>query len=110
MCSSMLGQVSTVCIKTFIIDNLHKRRPDALVGRPGLMLVTHVRNPLRRAPTAHRKPPPTVRGLWGERALQRLPPQLPLPRGRDESPPRMGGVSTPPISLITPFLRDINHV
>ena len=43
------------------------------------------------------RPPPYVGGLWGERALQRLPPQLPLRRGRDESPPMYGGRSHLPL-------------
>ena len=56
------------------------------------------------------RPPPYVGGALGGASAPTAPPTAPLRRGRDESPPTYGGVSTPPISLITPFLRDINPV
>jgi len=67
---------------------------------------------LRRAPTAHRKPPPTLRrgGFGGSGRSNGSPHSSPYPGGEMNLPPRMGGVSTPPISLITPFLCDINPV
>ena len=85
--------------------------PKPPLRRVGGILQGTVGGRLRLPPTGHRKaPPPYVGGLWGERALQRLPPQLPLYRGEMNLPPRIGGVSTPPISLITLFFRDINLV
>ena len=64
---------------------------------------------LRRAPTAPRITPPTLRrgGFGGS---ERSPHSSPYAGGEMNLPPRMGGVSTLPISLITPFFRDINHV
>jgi len=56
------------------------------------------------------RPPPYVGGVLGGASAPTAPPTALLRRGRDESPPTYGGVSTPPISLITPFLRDINPV
>ena len=54
----------------------------------------------------HTAPHPTSGGLWGEPALQRLPPRLPLHRGRDESPPTYGGsFNSPYISNHTIFSR-----
>ena len=41
------------------------------------------------------RPPPYVGGLWGEQALQRLPPQLPLYTGEFQLPPRMGEFQLP---------------
>jgi len=67
---------------------------------------------LRRAPTAPRITPPTLRrgGFGGSERSNGSPHSSPYVGGEMNLPPRLGGVSTPPISLITPFLRDINPV
>ena len=63
---------------------------------------------LQRCPV--KSPPPHVGGALGGGSPPTAPPTAPLILGELKLPPRMGGVETPPISLITPFLCDINPV
>ena len=67
---------------------------------------------LRLAPTHHGKAPPTPRpgGFGGSQRSNGSPHGSPYTGGEMNLPPRMEGVSTPPISLITPFFHDINPV
>ena len=67
---------------------------------------------LRRAPTAPCIPPPTPRpgGFGGSQRSNGSPHGSPYTGGEMNLPPRMGGVSTLPISLITLFFHDINPV
>ena len=67
---------------------------------------------LRLAPTPPRKgPSPARTGSFGGRKPSNGSPHgSPVYWGELKLPPRMGGVETPPISLITPFLYDINPV
>ena len=74
------------------------------VANHGLIII------VRRPPTVPCKTPPTLRrgGFGGRERSNGSPHSSPYAGGEMNLPPRMGGVSTPPISLITPFLRDIN--
>ena len=67
---------------------------------------------VRLAPTPPRKgPSPARTGSFGGRKPSNGSPHgSPVYWGELKLPPRMGGVETPPISLITPFLYDINLV
>jgi len=67
---------------------------------------------IRRAPTAPCIPPPTPRpgGFGGSQRSNGSPHGSPYTGGEMNLPPRMGGVSTLSISLITPFFHDINPV
>ena len=65
----------------------------------------------RLAPTPPRKgPSPARTGSFGGGSPPTAPPMAPLYIGELKLPPCMGGVETPPISLITPFFCDINPV
>ena len=70
-----------------------------------------VRESLRRAPTEPPKtPPPYVGGALGGASAPTAPPQLPLRRGRDESPPCIERDHISPYNVITSFFHDINFV
>ena len=67
---------------------------------------------LRLCPTVPRKAPSPARtgSFGGRKPSNGSPHGSPVYWGELKLPPRMGGVETPPISLITPFLYDINPV